>query len=74
MTVVEKVSIFVYTLSMGASRRDVGERFQHSTETIIRAFHEVLEVICDRRLEHFMKFWKSYVIGDEDTWVLHMTS
>jgi hypothetical protein len=48
MTVVEKVGIFVYTLAMGASNRDVRERFQHSGETISRAFHEVLEAISGR--------------------------
>jgi hypothetical protein len=46
--VVEKVGIFVYTLAMGASNRDVRERFQHSGETISRAFHEVLEAISGR--------------------------
>ncbi|XP_024636687.1 protein ALP1-like isoform X1 [Medicago truncatula] len=48
MTVEEKVGIFVYTLAMGASNRDVRERFQHSGETISRAFHEVLEAISGR--------------------------
>ncbi|XP_058747077.1 uncharacterized protein LOC131620071 [Vicia villosa] len=43
VTVVEKVGIFVYTLAMGASNRDVRERFQHFGETISRVFHEVLE-------------------------------
>ncbi|XP_019196309.1 PREDICTED: putative nuclease HARBI1, partial [Ipomoea nil] len=48
MSYVEKVGIFIYTLAMGASNRDVGERFQRSGETISRAFHEVLEAISDR--------------------------
>jgi hypothetical protein len=48
MTVEEKVGIFVYTLAMGASNRDVRERFQHSGETIRRAFHEILEAISGR--------------------------
>lgn len=43
MTVVYKVGIVVYTLVMGASDRDVRERFQHYGETISREFHEVLE-------------------------------
>jgi len=47
-SIVEKVGIFIYTLAMGASNRDVGERFQHSSETISRAFHEVLEAISFR--------------------------
>ncbi|PWA61156.1 myb/SANT-like domain-containing protein [Artemisia annua] len=33
------------TLALGISNRDVGERFQHSRETISRAFHDVLEAI-----------------------------
>ncbi|PWA34356.1 hypothetical protein CTI12_AA619930 [Artemisia annua] len=48
MTVVEKVGIFVYTLALGLSNRDVSERFQRSGETISRAFHEVLEAITAR--------------------------
>ncbi|XP_019158198.1 PREDICTED: uncharacterized protein LOC109154913, partial [Ipomoea nil] len=48
MSYVEKVGIFIYTLAMGASNRDVGERFQRSGETISRAFHEVLEAISGR--------------------------
>jgi len=48
MTVVEKVGIFVYTLAMGASNRDVGERFQRSGETISRVFHEVLDSISGK--------------------------
>ncbi|XP_058775533.1 uncharacterized protein LOC131649792 [Vicia villosa] len=48
MTVVEKVDIFMYTLAMGASNRDVRERFQHYGETISRAFHEVLEAISGK--------------------------
>jgi len=48
MSVVEKVGIFIYTLAMGASNRDVGERFQRFVERISRAFHEVLEAISAR--------------------------
>nr|GEW56358.1 hypothetical protein [Tanacetum cinerariifolium] len=48
MTVVEKLGIFVYTLVLGVSNRDVSERFQRSGETISRAFHEVLEAITAR--------------------------
>lgn len=48
MSVVEKLGIFIYTLALGVSNRDVGERFQRSGETISRAFHEVLEVIAGR--------------------------
>ncbi|GJT72699.1 putative nuclease HARBI1 [Tanacetum coccineum] len=48
MTVVEKLGIFIYTLALGVSNRDVSERFQRSGETISRAFHEVLEAITAR--------------------------
>ncbi|XP_057252370.1 protein ALP1-like isoform X2 [Beta vulgaris subsp. vulgaris] len=48
MAVIEKVGIFVYTLALGISNRDVAERFQRSGETISRAFHEVLEAISGR--------------------------
>ncbi|XP_048497671.2 uncharacterized protein LOC125496277 [Beta vulgaris subsp. vulgaris] len=48
MTVVEKVGIFIYTLALGISNREVAERFQRSGETISRAFHEVLEAISGR--------------------------
>ncbi|PWA92317.1 hypothetical protein CTI12_AA079800 [Artemisia annua] len=57
--VVEKLGIFVYTLALGVSNRDVGERFQRSGETISRVFHEVLEAITGRSkgfhgLAHYM--------------------
>lgn len=48
MSTIEKVGIFVYTLSLGISNREVAERFQRSGETISRSFHEVLEAICGR--------------------------
>lgn len=48
ISVVEKLGIFVYTLALGVSNRDVGERFQRSGETISRAFHNVLETITAR--------------------------
>ncbi|GJZ00359.1 ALP1-like protein isoform X1 [Tanacetum coccineum] len=48
MTAVEKLGIFVYTLALGVSNRDVSERFQRSGETISRAFHEILEAITGR--------------------------
>ncbi|XP_022019549.1 uncharacterized protein LOC110919584 [Helianthus annuus] len=38
----------LYTLALGLSNRDVGERFQRSGETISRAFHEILEAIAGR--------------------------
>ncbi|KAJ9543744.1 hypothetical protein OSB04_023451 [Centaurea solstitialis] len=48
ISVQEKVGIFLYTLALGVSNRDVSERFQRSGETISRAFHDVLESICGR--------------------------
>lgn len=48
MSVQQKVAIFLYILARGASNRDARERFQHSGETISRAFHEVLEAISGR--------------------------
>ena len=48
MSTIEKLGVFIYTLALGVSNRDVGERFQRSGETISRAFHEVLEAITAR--------------------------
>ena len=45
MTVLEKVGMFLYVLSLGASNRQVQERFQHSGETVSRNFHEVLKTM-----------------------------
>jgi len=42
MSVIEKVGMFLYTLALGASNREVQERFQHSGETMSRNFNEVL--------------------------------
>ena len=46
MSVFEKVGMFLYTLSLGASNKEMQERFQHSGETISRYFNEVLRTIC----------------------------
>ncbi|XP_071699252.1 uncharacterized protein [Rutidosis leptorrhynchoides] len=48
MSTFEMVGIFMYTLALGLSNRDVMERFQRSGETISRAFHEVLKSIIGR--------------------------
>ncbi|XP_076951210.1 uncharacterized protein LOC143624437 [Bidens hawaiensis] len=48
MLTFEKVGIFLYTLALGLSNRDVGMHFQRSGETISRTFHEVLEAITSR--------------------------
>uniref|UniRef100_A0A2K2C0D7 DUF8040 domain-containing protein n=1 Tax=Populus trichocarpa TaxID=3694 RepID=A0A2K2C0D7_POPTR len=36
MSVIEKVVIFLYTIALGASNREVQERFQHSDETLFK--------------------------------------
>ena len=46
MSVIEKVGMFLYTLALGASNREVQERFQHSGETVSRNFNEVLRSMC----------------------------
>jgi len=46
MSVIEKVCMFLYTLALGASNREVQERFQHSGETVSRNFNEVLRSVC----------------------------
>ncbi|CAA0817586.1 Unknown protein, partial [Striga hermonthica] len=43
MSVSEKVGLFLYVLSKGASNRDTQERFQHSGETVSRIFKQVLD-------------------------------
>nr|GEV05611.1 NAC domain-containing protein 78-like [Tanacetum cinerariifolium] len=60
MTVVEKLGIFVYTLALGVSNRDVSERFQRSGETISRAFHEALEAITARSKGKYYLVDKGY--------------
>ncbi|KAG5233162.1 protein ALP [Salix suchowensis] len=46
MPVIEKLAMFVFTIAVGASNRQVQERFQHSGETISRCINEVLEAVC----------------------------
>jgi hypothetical protein len=43
MCVFEKVGIFLYTIALGASNREIQERFQHLGETISRYFNKVLK-------------------------------
>ncbi|XP_050222661.1 uncharacterized protein LOC126672750 [Mercurialis annua] len=43
MSTLEKVGIFLFILSLGASNRQAQERFQRSDETISRVFREVLK-------------------------------
>ena len=54
MSILEKMSLFLYVLSKGASNRNAQERFQHSSETTLRAFREVLDAMdgfCKDMLE-----------------------
>jgi hypothetical protein len=46
MSVIKKVAMFLFTIAVGASNRQVQERFQHSGETISRCFKEVLKSLC----------------------------
>jgi hypothetical protein len=46
MSFIEKVSMFLSTIAVGASNREVQERFQHSGETVSRCFKEVLKSLC----------------------------
>ena len=46
MSVIEKVGMFLYTLALGASNREVQERFQHSGETVNKYFNKVLRLVC----------------------------
>jgi len=46
ISVIEKVGMFLYTLALGASNKEVQKRFQHSSETVSRYFNEVLKVVC----------------------------
>ncbi|XP_010687386.4 uncharacterized protein LOC104901495 [Beta vulgaris subsp. vulgaris] len=45
MSTLEKVGIFVYILSKGASNRDAQERFQHSGETVSSIFKQVMDAM-----------------------------
>ena len=38
--------MFLYTLVLGVSNREVQERFQHLDETVSRYFNEVLRSVC----------------------------
>ena len=38
--------MFLYTIALGATNRQVQERFQHSGETVSQNFNEVLKTIC----------------------------
>jgi len=46
INVIEKVTMFLFTIAVGASNKQVHERFQHSGETISRCFKEVFKSLC----------------------------
>jgi hypothetical protein len=46
MSVIEKVCMFLFVLALGASNREVQERFQHSGEIVSGYFNEVLKIVC----------------------------
>jgi len=43
----EKLGIYLYVVGQGASLRLIGETFRRSTETMFRAFHEILKTMND---------------------------
>lgn len=45
----EKVGMFLYMVSQGASTRVICEHFQHSPETVNRTIHQVLDTITGRK-------------------------
>ena len=46
MPAMEKLAMFIFTIAIGASNRQVQERFQHSGEIVSRCINEALEVVC----------------------------
>jgi hypothetical protein len=46
MSVIENVGMFFYTLALGASNKEVQERFQHWGETVSWYLNEVLRSMC----------------------------
>ena len=46
MSVIEKVEMFLFTIAVGASNRQVQERFQYSGKTISKCIKEVLKTLC----------------------------
>ena len=45
ISVIVKVGMFLYTLTLGASNREIYKRFQHFSETLSRYFNKVLNVM-----------------------------
>jgi hypothetical protein len=46
MSVIENMAMFLFTIAVGVSNREVEEIFQHSGETISRCIKEVLKSLC----------------------------
>jgi hypothetical protein len=44
-SVIEKVTLFLYTIVLGVTNRQIQERFQYSDETVSQYFNEVLKTI-----------------------------
>ena len=51
MSIFEKVGMFLHILALRISNRVVGERFQHSDDTVSRVFHKVLNTISAREFK-----------------------
>jgi hypothetical protein len=46
MSFIEKVTMFLFTIRVGASNMKMQERFQHSSEIVSRCFKEILKSLC----------------------------
>ncbi|KAJ6978491.1 hypothetical protein NC653_026795 [Populus alba x Populus x berolinensis] len=55
MSVIKKVGMFFYTLALGASNREVQERFQHLDETVSRNFSKVKIVVASMALHNYIR-------------------
>jgi hypothetical protein len=45
MSIIENVAMFLYILALGASNREVQERFQYLGETVNKYFKKVLKFV-----------------------------
>ena len=46
MSVIENVTMFIYIITLGASNREIQERFQHLKNIINRCLNKILKTIC----------------------------
>ena len=58
ITIEEQVAMFLFTVAWSASNRDVQEWFQHSGETVLWYFHDVLKTI-NRLVPKYIKLLTS---------------